>query len=142
MRARVGPDRPILVYHEDLPLNDFNSLFKGLASGNVHLNYGKNVEVASSNSTAEKAVFREIKSRINAIAPPLASLLLSDLLTILADMVGYITLPWWIVHQGGAHDLALYSVSIAITTIFAMPLLSPLGDRYAKRAQIVWGSAS
>ncbi|OAJ52217.1 MFS transporter [Paraburkholderia ginsengiterrae] len=54
-------------------------------------------------------------------------------------MVGYITLPWWIVHRGGAHDLAIYSVSIAITTIFAMPLLSPLGDRYAKRPQIAWG---
>ncbi|WP_275426109.1 MFS transporter [Paraburkholderia tuberum] len=57
----------------------------------------------------------------------------------LAEMVGYITLPWWIVHLGGAHDLAIYSVSIAVTTIFAMPLLSPLGDRYAKRPQIVWG---
>ncbi|MFP3693118.1 MFS transporter, partial [Burkholderia sp. SIMBA_048] len=54
-------------------------------------------------------------------------------------MVGYITLPWWIVHRGGAHDLAIYSVSIAITTIFAMLLLSPLGDRYAKRTQIAWG---
>ncbi|WP_436264406.1 MFS transporter [Paraburkholderia terricola] len=58
---------------------------------------------------------------------------------ILAEMVGYITLPWWIVHRGGAHDLAIYSVSIAITTIFAMLLLSPLGDRYAKRTQIAWG---
>ncbi|WP_260632524.1 MFS transporter [Burkholderia cenocepacia] len=58
---------------------------------------------------------------------------------ILAEMVGYITLPWWIVHRGGAHDLATYSVSVAIITIFAMPLLSPLGDRYAKRPQIAWG---
>ncbi|RFU49245.1 MFS transporter [Paraburkholderia sp. DHOC27] len=54
-------------------------------------------------------------------------------------MVGYITLPWWIVHRGGAHDLALYSIGMAVTTIVAMPLLSPLGDRYAKRPQIVWG---
>ncbi|MBB3003946.1 MFS family permease [Paraburkholderia tropica] len=57
----------------------------------------------------------------------------------MAEMVGYITLPWWIAHQGGAHDLAIYSVSIAVTTIFAMPLLSPLGDRYAKRPQIACG---
>jgi MFS family permease len=84
-------------------------------------------------------VFREIKARTNSIGAPLASLLLSDLTRILAEMVGYITLPWWIVHRGGAHDLAIYSVSIAITTIFAMPLLSPLGDRYAKRPQIAWG---
>ncbi|WP_429454512.1 MFS transporter [Paraburkholderia sp. 40] len=76
---------------------------------------------------------------MNAIGVPLARLLLSDLLRILAEMVGYITLPWWIVHLGGAHDLAIYSVSIAVTTIFAMPLLSPLGDRYAKRPQIAWG---
>ncbi|MGF6938253.1 MFS family permease [Paraburkholderia sp. UCT70] len=84
-------------------------------------------------------MFRGIKSHINAIGVPLARLLLSDLLRILAEMVGYITLPWWIVHLGGAHDLAIYSVSIAVTTIFAMPLLSPLGDRYAKRPQIAWG---
>lgn len=84
-------------------------------------------------------MFREIKTRINSIGAPLASLLLCDLMRILAEMVGYITLPWWIVHLGGAHDLAIYSVSIAITTIFAMPLLSPLGDRYAKRPQIAWG---
>jgi MFS family permease len=84
-------------------------------------------------------VFRAIKTRINALGAPLTSLLLCDLLRILAEMVGYITLPWWIVHQGGAHDLAIYSASIAISTIFAMPLLSPLGDRYAKRPQIVWG---
>ncbi|MGF6597590.1 hypothetical protein P3T23_002307 [Paraburkholderia sp. GAS448] len=32
VRARVGPDRPILVYHEDLPVNDFNSLFELLES--------------------------------------------------------------------------------------------------------------
>ncbi|WP_321789563.1 MULTISPECIES: MFS transporter [Paraburkholderia] len=84
-------------------------------------------------------MFLKIKARINALGVPLASLLLSDLLRILAEMVGYITLPWWIVHRGGAHDLAIYSVSIAIATIFAMPLLSPLGDRYAKRPQIAWG---
>lgn len=84
-------------------------------------------------------MFREIRARINSIDVPLASLLLSDLMRILAEMVGYITLPWWIVHRGGAHDLVLYSASIAITTIFAMPLLSPLGDRYAKKPQIAWG---
>lgn len=72
-------------------------------------------------------MLREIKTRINSIGIPLSSLLLSDLSRILAEMVGYITLPWWIVHRGGAYDLAIYSVSIAITTIFAIPLLSPLG---------------
>ncbi|MGF6726854.1 MFS family permease [Paraburkholderia sp. GAS41] len=84
-------------------------------------------------------MFRGMKVRVCSIGVPLASLLLSDLMRILAEMVGYITLPWWIVHRGGAHDLAVYSASIAITTIFAMPLLSPLGDRYSKRLQITWG---
>jgi hypothetical protein len=30
LRARVGPKRPILVYHTDLPANDFSTLFKVL----------------------------------------------------------------------------------------------------------------
>jgi hypothetical protein len=32
LRARAGPDRPIWVYHEDLPLNDFNALFAVVAT--------------------------------------------------------------------------------------------------------------
>jgi len=32
LRARVGPDRAVLVYHEDLPINDFGSLFEVLES--------------------------------------------------------------------------------------------------------------
>jgi SAM dependent carboxyl methyltransferase len=31
LRSRVGPDRPILVCHIDLPINDFNALFALLA---------------------------------------------------------------------------------------------------------------
>ena len=30
LRTRLGPDRPILIYHEDLPANDFNALFEVL----------------------------------------------------------------------------------------------------------------
>jgi hypothetical protein len=32
LRGRAGPQRPIMVFHEDLPINDFNSLFAVLAS--------------------------------------------------------------------------------------------------------------
>jgi hypothetical protein len=32
VRGRVGAERPILVYHEDLPANDFNALFDALAN--------------------------------------------------------------------------------------------------------------
>jgi hypothetical protein len=31
-RSRLGPDRPIIVYHTDLPANDFGSLFKLLGT--------------------------------------------------------------------------------------------------------------
>ena len=30
LRTRRGPDRPIVVYHVDLPANDFNALFETL----------------------------------------------------------------------------------------------------------------
>jgi len=30
LRTRLAPDRPILIYHEDLPANDFNALFEVL----------------------------------------------------------------------------------------------------------------
>lgn len=78
--------------------------------------------------------------RLTSLAPPLSNLLLGDVLLILSDMVGYVTLPWWIIHRGGARDLAVYSAAIAIATLIATPLIAPLGDRYAKRAQIVWGT--
>jgi hypothetical protein len=32
LRPRIGPDRPVLVYHIDQPANDFNSLFEVLAT--------------------------------------------------------------------------------------------------------------
>jgi hypothetical protein len=32
LRARAGPQRPIIVYHTDLPANDFNTLFEVLES--------------------------------------------------------------------------------------------------------------
>lgn len=57
----------------------------------------------------------------------------SDALTLLALMVGNVALPWWIATAGGAHDLSVYSVSVAAFGIVAMPLLSPLGDRVPKR---------
>ncbi|MQQ99886.1 MFS transporter [Glaciimonas sp. GS1] len=57
-------------------------------------------------------------------------------------MVGYVALPWWIATEGGARDLALYGIVISAATIITMPLLSPFGDRYAKRSQIVFGLAA
>lgn len=64
---------------------------------------------------------------------PFGSLLLSDSLLLLAVMVGHVTIPWLIAQSGGASDLARYGATSAVMAIVAMPLLSPLGDRYSKR---------
>jgi MFS family permease len=74
--------------------------------------------------------------RFAALGAPFRWLLASDALTLLALMVGQVALPWWIASSGGAHDLALYSVVTSGFAIVAMPLMSPLGDRVAKRRLI------
>jgi MFS family permease len=74
--------------------------------------------------------------RFKDLGGPFGWLLLSDALMLLALMVGQVALPWWIASAGGAHDLAVYSVVTSALAIFAMPLLSPLGDRIAKRRLI------
>jgi MFS family permease len=66
-------------------------------------------------------------------------LLWSDALTLLALMVGQVALPWWIASSGGGHDLAIYGVATAAMSFVAMPLLSPLADRHAKRSLITAG---
>ncbi len=73
---------------------------------------------------------------------PFRSLLASDALMILSMMVGYVAVPWWIVHEGGARDLALYASLLATVSFFALPLLSPLGDRVSKRVLITAGLAA
>ncbi len=61
-------------------------------------------------------------------------LLWSDALMLLAMMVGQVALPWWIAQSGGAHDLAAYGVTVSAMSFVALPLLSPLADRHAKRS--------
>jgi MFS family permease len=63
-------------------------------------------------------------------------LLLSDALTLLAMMVGQVALPWWVATAGGARDLATYSVVTSAFAVLAMPIMSPVGDRIAKRRLI------
>ena len=74
--------------------------------------------------------------RFGALGAPFLWLLASDALMLLALMVGQVALPWWIASSGGAHDLALYGVVTSAFAIVAMPLMSPLGDRIAKRRLI------
>ena len=77
--------------------------------------------------------------RFTALGVPFRWLLASDALTLLALMVGQVALPWWIASSGGAHDLALYRVVTSGFAIFAMPAMSPLGDRIPKR-RLIQGS--
>lgn len=70
---------------------------------------------------------------------PLLNFCLSDCLTLLATMVGQITVSWWISSHGGAKDLTLYVASVATSGLICMTLLSPLGDRYSKKTLIVTG---
>ncbi|MGA0611280.1 MFS transporter [Caldimonas sp. KR1-144] len=63
---------------------------------------------------------------------PFAPLLVSSLFLVLANMVGYVAVSWWIAQQGGAADLARYGVVMSLVSLVAVPLLSPLGDRVAK----------
>lgn len=62
--------------------------------------------------------------------------MLSDAMMLLAVMVGHVAIPWFIAQNGGAPDLARYGATAAVMAIVAMPLLSPLGDRYPKRRLI------
>ncbi|MET0518679.1 MAG: MFS transporter, partial [Burkholderiaceae bacterium] len=48
---------------------------------------------------------------------------------------------WWVAHEGGAADLALFAAAMAAGSFVALPLLSPLGDRLPKRRLIAGGLA-
>lgn len=84
-------------------------------------------------------MLRLIFGRNTGLEPALRSLLIADVFSLTAQMLGYLTVPWWIAKQGGAHDLARYGVVMAVALILCLPLLSPLGERYAKRTQMVRG---
>jgi len=73
-------------------------------------------------------------------APMIANLLFTDALLMLTELAGATILPWWITTSGGVDAIALFSVAIAIATFIAMPIVSPLGDRYCKATQITRGT--
>lgn len=82
------------------------------------------------------------RSRSQALCPSFRWLLWSDTLMLLSLMVGQVVLPWWIAQEGGAADLALYGTALSAISFIGMPLLSPLGDRHAKRRLIATGLAA
>lgn len=73
------------------------------------------------------------RRRVAELGTPFELLLVSEMLTLLSLMVGHVSVAWWIAGQGGAHHLAIYGAAMSVTMFISMPLLSPLGDRHAKR---------
>lgn len=91
---------------------------------------------------AVAGAWRAALARPARLGRPFRLLLASDGLMLLAMMVGYVSVPWWIAHEGGAAHLALYASTLAGVSFFALPLLSPLGDRVSKRVLITAGLAA
>lgn len=78
-------------------------------------------------------------ARIEACAPPLRLLLLGEMLGPLATAVGQVGMAWWIAQAGGAADLARHGAVVALCSLLATPLMSPLGDRGPKQRLIRLG---
>lgn len=64
--------------------------------------------------------------------PATRRLLIGEMAGLLAGASTQTTLAWWIAHSGGAADLARYGAAMAICAMVALPLMSPLGDRWPK----------
>lgn len=77
----------------------------------------------------------------NSASPSIRALLLCDVVIVMAQMVGHLAVPWWIVHESGATDLAMYGVILAAGSLTALLMLAPLSERFAKRRQLVAGLA-
>ncbi|WP_265583922.1 MFS transporter [Chitinimonas koreensis] len=81
------------------------------------------------------------RSRLAHAGPSFRRLLLSEALTLLAAMVGYLAMPWWIAQAGGGRDLAIYGFVLALVRLAATPLLAPLAERCDPRRLLVAGLA-
>lgn len=79
--------------------------------------------------------------QIQACDSSLRSLLMTELLGLLAAAGAQVSLLWWISKSGGAVDLTLYGGATALGSLVAMPLMSPLGDRRPKHLLIRLGKA-
>jgi MFS family permease len=81
-------------------------------------------------SEAQRTTWRTLDARVRI-------LIICDALIWLSLMAGFVVLPWWVAREGGAADLALWSIVRSAVALLAMPLLSPLADRYAARPLIL-----
>lgn len=60
--------------------------------------------------------------------PAFLALVFCDGAALGASMLGRLTLPWWIVHSGSTADLGVFLAALAVGSIVALLLLSPVGD--------------
>jgi MFS family permease len=80
--------------------------------------------------SVERAGWRTLDARVRIVV-------LSDALIWLSLMAGFVVLPWWVAREGGAADLAVWAIVRSLVGLFAMPMLSPLADRYRARPLII-----
>ena len=64
--------------------------------------------------------------------PALCKLLMGETAGLLAGASTQTTLAWWIAQSGGAADIARYGAAMAVCALVALPLMSPLGDRWPR----------
>lgn len=69
----------------------------------------------------------------------LRALLLTDFLTLIAELGLAVALPWWLTRHGGSAAIAAFSVALAVASFVVAPALSPFGDRGCKVRQMTWG---
>lgn len=67
---------------------------------------------------------------------PVRALLLGEGVGLLAGAAAQTTVAWWLAARGGGADLARYGAAMAAISLLALPLLSPLGDRWPRRRLI------
>ncbi|MEO6918864.1 MAG: MFS transporter [Collimonas sp.] len=81
----------------------------------------------------------QYKQKLMQLGRPFLLVLISEMATLSALLLGNITIAWWIAQHGGARDLATFGVIVAGASLLAIPLLSPLGDRYPKKRLMAIG---
>jgi MFS family permease len=81
-----------------------------------------------------RAGWRTLDARVRIVV-------LSDALIWLSLMAGFVVLPWWVAREGGAADLAVWAIVRSVVGLLAMPMLSPLADRYRARPLIIGAMA-
>lgn len=64
--------------------------------------------------------------------PALRKLMVGEMAGLLAGTSTQATLAWWIAQAGGVADIARYGAAMALCALLALPLMSPLGDRWPK----------